>query len=293
MDDRVAQLAGRQFNRVSRAQLIELGLNDDAIARRVAAGRLQIVEHGVLAVAPALEHDDWGRLMGAVLTERNSLLNLRSAAAAWGFWDRMREFETIVRPGNGGPRRTGRVLVFRAAVPDGDRDEVRGIPVTAVPRTLLDLAAHVERPALARALREALRRRLTTLEAVFERAAAARGRRGSRRLTLAVARYTGLPVDRARSYSELRAMELLRDQGSPAPLLNVRIAGEEADLSWARHRLIVEIDGGPFHLDAGEDARKEACWRAAGWTVRRLPSGHVHTHPERLIALCPPPSVPN
>jgi hypothetical protein len=37
------------------------------------------------------------------------------------------------------------------------------------------------------------------------------------------------------------------------PRLNRRIAGEEADLSRPRLRLIVEIDGDPFHLDAGED----------------------------------------
>jgi hypothetical protein len=293
MDDRVAKLAGRQFNRVSRAQLREMGMDDDAIAHRVSSGRLVIVQYGVLAVAPVLKHDEWGRFMGAVLTDPESLLNLVSAGAAWGFWDRRRDFETIVRPGNGGPRRTGGVLVFRAAIPDGDRAQFRGIPITAVPRTLLDLAAHVSTPALARALREALRLRLTTFEAVTERVIAARGRRGSRRLAHALARYSGLPVHLARSWSEVRALEAIRDRGRPMPRLNARIAGEEADLSWARDRLIVEIDGGPFHVDVGEDARKEACWRAAGWTVRRLPSGLVHTRPERLLALCPPPNVPS
>jgi very-short-patch-repair endonuclease len=82
-------------------------------------------------------------------------------------------------------------------------------------------------------------------------------------------------------------MEILRDAGRPLPRLNFRIAGEEADLSWPKLRLIVEIDGGPFHLDAGEDARKEAAWKAAGWTVRRLPSDDIYDHPHRLLALVP------
>jgi very-short-patch-repair endonuclease len=67
----------------------------------------------------------------------------------------------------------------------------------------------------------------------------------------------------------------------------VRIAGEEADLSWAEHRLVVEIDGGPFHLDVGEDSRKQARWEAAGWTVRRLSSDDVYEHPLRLLELAP------
>ncbi len=226
--------------------------------------------------------------MEATLTAPGSMLNLASAAAAYGFWDRSREFETIVRPGNGGPRRFGGVLVFRAVIPDADRARLRGVPLTSVPPTLLDLVPQISAPALARALREALRLRLTTKAAIVERAAA-RGPRGAK-LIAAVARYANLPVEEARSGAEVRALELLRDHGRPMPRLNHRIAGEEADLSWTRHRLIVEIDGGPFHLDIGEDARKEACWRAAGWTVRRLPPDLVHTHPERLLALCPAPT---
>ena len=62
-------------------------------------------------------------------------------------------------------------------------------------------------------------------------------------------------------------MELLRDHDRPLPTLNVRRAGEEADLSWPRLRLIIELDGGPFHLDVGEDARKQAAWEGAGWLL--------------------------
>jgi very-short-patch-repair endonuclease len=65
------------------------------------------------------------------------------------------------------------------------------------------------------------------------------------------------------------------------------VAGEEADLSWPRQRLVVEIDGGPFHLDRGEDARKQRIWEHAGWTVRRLPSDDVYEAPDRLLRLAP------
>jgi hypothetical protein len=292
-DARIAELAGRQFNRVSRSQLFELGLSADAIAHRVGAGRLVIVEQGVLAVAPVLD-DDWGRWAGATLTAPQTFLSNASAAAASGFWSRVRQFETVTRPGCGGPRRHGGLLVFRSRALDGETTTLRGLPITTVPRTLLDLARdpRLSDAALARALREAVRLKVTTLEAVAQFALERRQRRGSRRLLRAAARYAGLPLERARSGAEVRALEILRAADKPLPELNVRIAGEEADLSWPQWRLIVEVDGGPFHLDVGEDARKEALWRAAGWTVRRIPSDDVYEHPARLLHLATPPSVP-
>jgi hypothetical protein len=291
-DARVAQLAGRQFNRVSRRQLFDLGLSDAAIARRVATGRLVIVEEGVFAVAPVLEHDDWGRWMGATLTAPGSVLSRQSAAAARGIWSLPREFETITRPGSGGPRRHGGVFVFRSSTLAGECEVLRGIPITSVPRTLLDLAGGVSQRALARALREAVRLELTTIDAVADRLGHYRRRRGTHRLAVAIARYTGLPLERARSGAEVRALEVLRTAGRPLPRLNVPVAGEEADLSWPDRRLIIEIDGGPFHLDVGEDARKEACWKAAGWAVRRVSSDDVYEHPQRLLELAPPSNVP-
>jgi hypothetical protein len=291
-DAQVAKLAGRQFNRISRAQLGELGLSEKAIVHRLAAGRLVRVDKGVFAVAPIREDDDWGRWMGATLTAPGTVLSRTSAAAAWGTWSLPRRFETVTRPGRGGPRRHGGVLVFRSLTLEGDCTELRGIPITRIERTLLDLACGVSDRALARAMREALRLELTTMGALGDSLGRYRGWRGSARLARAVARYSGLPVHRARSGAEIRAMELLRDAGRPLPELNVRIAGEEADLSWPSHRLIVEIDGGPFHLDGGEDARKEAAWRAAGWSVRRLPADHVYERPQRLLELAPRVSVP-
>lgn len=288
----MAQLAGAQFNRVSRQQLVELGLSEDAIAHRVAAGRFVIVEEGVFAHAPVLEHDDWGHWMGATLTAPGTVLSHFSAASASGFWSLPRAFETVTRPGNGGPRRHGGILVFRSTTLEGEVTTLRGVPITSTARTVLDLAARVGDRALARAVRDAIRLGLTTTEALADTLGRHRGRRGSRRLAAVLARYTGLPIDRARSGAEVRALEILRAARCPAPRLNVRIADEEADLSWARHRLIIEIDGGPFHLDVGEDARKQASWEAAGWTVRRLCSDDVYERPERLLTIAPVPNVP-
>ena len=247
----MAELAGRQFNRLSRQQLLALGMGEDAIERRVATGRMVIVEQGVYALAPVLGHDDWGRWMGATLTSPGSVLSHFSAASAREFWSLSRPYETVTRPGNGGPRRHGGVIAYRSSTLDGDCELLRGIPITSVARTLLDLAPLLSDPALARAVREAVRLELITVTSLGDALGRYRGRRGSGRLASTVARYTGLPLERARSGAEVRAMEVLRAAGRLLPDLNVRIAGEEADLSWRAPKLIIEIDGRPFHLDVG------------------------------------------
>jgi hypothetical protein len=159
---------------------------------------------------------------------------------------------------------------------------------------VLDLAAArtVSDTALARVIREALRLSLTSLAALADYLATRGGRRGTARLGAALTRYSELPIHRARSGAEVRAMEVLRDAGFEVPALNMRRAGEEADLSWPRQRIIIEIDGGPFHMDRGEDARKQGVWEAAGWTVRRISPDDVYHAPEYLIALVARLNVP-
>ena len=285
-DARLVSVAARQANRISRAQLELLGYSPDAIQHRLDRGRLSIVEQGVYGVAPVLD-DDQGRLMTAVLTHPDSYLSHLSGVAAYGAWTLPRTFETITRPGSGGPRRHGGVLVFRSETLAGETTSLGPLSVTTPERTLLDLATSVSDRALARAFREIVRLGHTSSELVVDYLHARPGRRGRQRLLRTASAYAGLPLARARSGAEVRAMILLRDAGCEVPDLNRKVAGLEADLVWRRHRLIVEIDGGPFHLDVGEDARKADIWRAAGWRVERLPSDAVYDAPHLLLALAP------
>ncbi|MDQ3728331.1 MAG: endonuclease domain-containing protein [Actinomycetota bacterium] len=287
MDVSIAKLAGSQFNRVSRRQLVELGATVDAIDHRVATGRLVIVAEGVFAVAPVLDYDKRGFWMSATLTSPDSFLARESAACALGVLSKDPSGVSVVRPGSGGPRRMSGVTVYRSSTLDGETTEHEGIPVTTLPRVLLDLACCVGNAALARALREAIRLHPLTIHELSDWHGQRLHRRGAVRLARVIARYGGLPIERARSGAEVRALELLRDAGVELPRLNVDIAGVEADLSWPSLKLIIEIDGGPFHEDAGEDARKEAAWRAAGWEVRRIDSDDVYERPRNLLTIAP------
>lgn len=285
-DEELIAVAGRQHNRFSHAQLRAIGFTDRAIRHRLKTGRLVARRMGVYAVAPVLDNLD-GHLMELTLTAPGSFLRDRTAALAWGVLDRRPPIDALVRPGNGGPRLHDGIRVYRSSTLVGETTAVRGIPVTAIERTLLDLTGVVSRKALARAVRESVRLGHTSLASLGDHLGWFRGRRGTPRLAVAVARYAGLPIEDARSGAEVLAMEILREAGHRLPRLNRRIAGEEADLSWPSLRLIVEIDGGPFHLDRGEDARKQAIWEAAGFQVRRIPSDLVYESPRTLLEIAP------
>jgi predicted transcriptional regulator of viral defense system len=65
-DWQVAKLAARQWGVVSVAQLRALGLSKDAVQRRVGAGRLHRLHHGVYAVGHTVLKRE-GRWLAAVL----------------------------------------------------------------------------------------------------------------------------------------------------------------------------------------------------------------------------------
>jgi hypothetical protein len=287
-DVRLLELLEGQWNRASLTQIEALGYTRLDMSRWVAAGRLRAVHEGVFAGRPFLD-DERGRWMAATLTAPGTCLSHASSAALHGFWDRLRQVETVTRPGNGGPRRIDGLFVYRSTTLAGNTMTVDGIPTTTPERAIIEMAPYVDDSGLARVVREAMRIKRSNAADLLGAVDNHARRRGTRRVLRALARYAGLPVSKARSGAEIRALMVLRDAGRVVPLLNENVAGEEADLIWADQRLIIEIDGGPFHQDIGEDARKEAVWRAAGWTVLRLPSDVVYDAPEQLLALAPPP----
>jgi hypothetical protein len=117
--------------------------------------------------------------------------------------------------------------------------------VSAVPRTLLDMAA-ISRPPVDRLIERADELRLFDLRRVDELLGRAGGHSGAGRLAHALRIYREEPA-LTRSRLERRFLRLIRESGLPVPSMNCFVAGVELDAYWARERFAVELDTYEYH----------------------------------------------
>jgi len=157
-------------------------------------------------------------------------------------------------------------------LPPEDVSIVKGIPVTSVARTLLNLASILPPVEYGRTFLEADRLGLIDERELMDILDRSNGHRGVGKFRLAVLRR--IPgVEGLRSVLEGLFLELCRDQNIPMPETNLKVGSYEVDCLWRRQRLIVELDGYEFHrgLEKFEqDADRSSELRAQGWSVMRL-----------------------
>jgi very-short-patch-repair endonuclease len=261
---RIARLAARQHGVVTTADLVAAGLGRGAIARRVANGGLRPLHRGVYLVGPLVGSRT--REMAAALA-CDGVVSHHAAAALWGFrpaWHGPIDVTTTrqLRPRPG-------IRIHRTRHADSTRKD--GVPITTAARTLLDLAAHLDLPTLARAIEEAQLQRLTTPAQLTSLNARSSGRHGARALAKALHHHHEPRL--TRSEAERRFLDLIRAARLPAPETNVRVAGYEVDFLWRAERLVVEVDGFAYHSSRAafeRDRRKDAALTTAGNRVVRI-----------------------
>jgi predicted transcriptional regulator of viral defense system/very-short-patch-repair endonuclease len=291
LDREVAELARRQHGVVSARQLGRLGVGRNRISRWTKRGRLHRLHRGVYAVGHRRLTDD-GHLIAAVLAVgTGAALSHRSAAATWGLRQTLRRAVevTTARSAESRPGIQVHRTVHLEAV---DVTSIRGIPVTAIPRTLIDLAEVLPRLELERALDQLAVARSYDGEAIAHSLDRHAHRPGAARLRATLAAHdAGTTV--TRSELEERFLALCRSARLPLPELNVRLAlprGERAtvDAIWRGRRLVVELDGRRTHLTPAafeRDRRRDAVLVAAGYRVVRFTWRQVTTDPEVVVAL--------
>lgn len=278
-DAEIRALAERQYGTVARWQLISIGLTGRQVGHRIENGRLVPIRRGVYGVGHRPEGRN-AKLMSAVLLcGQGAALSHRSAAAHWGLITWNGEVE-VLSPYSGKRRETepDRNLldppVVRRTKSLHEREVVtlKGIPVTTVTRTLIDLASVVDEQKLAEALNEATRRSLLNHNELRVEVACARGRKGVSTLRRLLERWHPETV-LTRSELEVRFLGFLEQYRFPRPAVNSRVEGFEVDFYWEQFELIVELDGREFHdTDRGFEVDRErtAALELSGRRVLRL-----------------------
>lgn len=190
---------------------------------------------------------------GAVLSHASaaSLYEIRSSSST--------KIDVTV-PRTSRPQHTG-IRAHRATLMPADVTEVDGIPVTSLPRTLLDLATVVREPALEHACNAAVIRRLFDMGAIEELLSRSHGHRGVARLRGALAHGDLSGENVPASGLETRYRDLCARAGLPKPEINryVLLGDEyhEVDFLWRRQRVVIETDGNRYHQTGWQRARDE------------------------------------
>jgi len=272
VDAEVARIASGAHGVVTRAQLLDAGVTAKQIRRRVAAGGLIRVHPGVYRAghrAPSTE----ASYLAAVLAAGDDAVV--SGLAAAHLWELVKGAAPSPEVASLTERRIQGVRTHRCRFLNAsDVAAVRGIPVTSVSRTLVDIAAALSAEALARACHEAGIRYGATPRMVEEQLRRRPTTPGGRKLRLIVHGDTRVTLSKLES----RFLAVLAQDGLPLPVTNRPAGGRRVDCRWPEHQLTVELDGYQFHNSRYSwelDRRREREARARGDEFRRYTYGDV------------------
>ena len=264
----IARIAGAAHGIVTRRELLEEHVSGDQIDHRVRIGALLVEHPGVYRVghrAPNVE----ATYMAAVKACGDGAL-VCGMAAAYLFG--LLRGATVAPPAEVTAPRRRRVkgVTTRHArrMCRLDAETWRGIPVTTVARTLVDLAAVLPFDDLARACHEAeVRHRVTPaqVEAVLARCP---NRPGAGKLKRVLRGEAHVALGRL----EERFLALLEEARLPLPETNRPAGTMRVDCRWPERRLTVELDSYRYHNTRHaweQDRRRDREARARGEELRR------------------------
>ena len=275
----IAALAARQHGVVTRAQLIDAGLGRGAIEHRLRIGWLHRIYRGVFAVGhPPLTRE--ARWLGAVLAlGEGAALSHACATALWEIRPYTGVYIDVTVPSRTGRASRDRIRLHRSSIFNADDVTThRGIPITTIARTLLDVAATFKAPALARTIEQTEIRRLFDLRAVERTIARHPNHPGVTRLRRALALYRD--DEFSRSELEKAFLALCDANGIPRPLVNHIVEGKEVDFLWPDQRLVVETDGRETHFTIAAyegDRARDAFLLTLGYNVLRCTERQVRS----------------
>ena len=280
-DEIIARMASRTHGVVTHSELLAAGITREEIKARRGRGSLLFVHRGVYRVGHAAPSTEAEYLAAVRACGTGAVLTGRPAAFLLGLLKGRQPPPEVKAPTE---RSVPGLRTRRSRRLDPRETWVwRGVPVTSVARTLVDLAAVLGADALARACHEAGVLHRTTpaeVDAVLARQPNAPGAAILRRVLNGDVRVTLSKLER-------RFLALLREVDLPLPVTN-RIAGSRrVDCRWPEHRLTVELDSYRYHSSRyawEQDRRREREAHARGDDFRHYTYGDVCEDPRMMLA---------
>jgi Protein of unknown function (DUF559)/Transcriptional regulator, AbiEi antitoxin len=290
IDSRIARIAARQAGRLSRAQALAVGITDSSLLRRLRAGRWERVHPGVYALSGA--PPTWiGDVWAAVLATGPLCSVTHETAIRMHGSEHVAPLPVTLTIPQGGHARIAGTFVHQIddLRPD-DVTSVEGLPVSRVPRAVVEVAATIGPRRLERVLDDLVFDRRTSYAQVA--AALARvarpGKPGVRTLAAVLDERSGsIPAD---SDLERGLYAALVGAGLPEPRCQSALPGRGSvegvvDAAYADCRLILEADGRRWHTRVAalrRDHERDAEAARAGWQTLRFVHEQIERHPDEV-----------
>jgi hypothetical protein len=263
----IRRVARAQHGIVTTRQLVDAGLSRAAIAKRVRAGHLYRIHQGVYSVGHDGLSEEAGWIAAVLALGPGAVLSHGPAAVLWGLLRPLDGPIDVTVPNLSGRNRRRGVRIHKRATLSTNGLQSRSttvvtvrnrIPVTMVPRTLVDIHATLPPRLVRRAIRQA--------------------------------EFLGLPVgietDGTRSDLERDFLELWRNSGLPLPEVNAPIDGMTVDFLWREQRLVVETDSYATHggtIAFEDDRERDLRLRRLGYSVHHFSERQLELEPEAVV----------
>ncbi|MGH3764300.1 MAG: DUF559 domain-containing protein [Pseudonocardiaceae bacterium] len=282
----IEELADYRDGVLTRAEAVRGGLTLRQVRHRVRVGQWTQLHPGIYLVGQR-EADQRASTRAAVAwAGPAAVASGLTAAWWWGLRDWAPGATEVTVPRTRSRRSPPDVVLRRRDLEPADAGVVRGLPVTALPLTVLDAAAALGSDSGPPLVDRALQRWVSfaELHAAYCRSF---GRRGSPWL----GRVLRQAADQACSHAERILHRLLRRAQIKGWVANHRVvlAGIEylIDVAVVERRLAIEVDGWAWHSDVdrfGHDRRRQNALVLAGWTVLRFTWHDLVSRPEAVVA---------
>jgi very-short-patch-repair endonuclease/predicted transcriptional regulator of viral defense system len=288
LDRRMAEMARQQHGVVTREQLLELGMGSHAVGDRVHRGLLQAVHRGVYVLGGSRPTVDARRMAAVLACGPSAVLSHRSAARLWDVFPYEPGRIEVSWSAAGRTKHDGILLRQARLFPD-EVEELDGIPVTAIFRTIFDLAAVVSQREVERAFHETEVKQLTGRVSLPQLLRRHPGRRGAATVRSILA--SREPVGSSQNDFEELFVAFLDEHRLPRPRLNatISIRGRflKPDCMWEDQRLLVELDGRAVHgTDKAfeGDRQRDRVLLAEGWRSTRVTWRQLRDEPAAIAA---------